>query len=417
MEQDDLAPMALRCAGLDIAKDEVVACVRILDVATGKAAVELASFGATTRQLLALRYWLESHKVTLVGMESTGTYWRAPYYLLEDSVEVWLLNARAVKGCPGRRKTDAKDAQWIARVTQYGLVQPSFVPPRPIRLVRTLTRYRRAQIEERTREAQRLDGVLQDAGIKLSSVASESLGVSGRAMLQALAGGTRDPQVLAELARGRLRAKIPQLAEALCGRFDDNHALVIASILAKINFLDGLIADLDTKIDEAIRPFMPVVDLLVTIPGINHTLAVDLIAEIGVDMSVWPSAAHLASWAKVAPGQHESAHKNKSGKTGQGPTWLDQVLLQAARSATRTKDTYLAAHYARLRGCIGYAKAHTALAHTLLMIAYHVIDRREPYHDLGPDYYQRRFNPEREVRRHTRELERLGYTVTLEPAA
>ncbi len=376
---------------------------------------ERRSFSTTTRGLLALLDWLASFEVTLVGMESTGVYWKPVYQLLEERFECWLLNARHLRNVPGR-KTDVQDAEWIARLVEHGLVRPSFVPPRPIRELRDLTRYRRAQIEERTREVQRLDKVLQDAGIKLSSVASDTLGVSARLMLDALVRGTHDPQLLAELARGRLRAKLPALREALEGRFrTDHHGLLVSEILAHVDYLEESIARLSARIEELLAPFSTELALLRTIPGIERRTAEALVAEIGLDMSRFPSAAHLASWAGICPGNDESAGKRRAGRTRKGSTWLRTTLTEAAKAAARSNDTYLAAQHARIRGRRGAAKATGATRHSILVAAYHILQRETPYQELGADYFQRRRDPARETRRLVRHLERLGHRVTLEP--
>src|SRR5881397_1114987 len=283
-----------RCAGLDVHKDTVAACVRVPGP-DGRRDQVVQTFGTTTTALLALRDWLAAHAVTTVGMESTGVYWKPIYYVLEDDFRCWLLNARHLRNVPGR-KTDVADAAWIAQLVEHGLVRPSFVPPKPIRELRNLTRYRKAQIEERTRESQRLDKVLQDAGIKLSSVASDVLGVSGRAMLHALVAGSHDPELLAELARGRLRQKLPALREALTGRFRAHHALIVTQILAHVDFLDETIAVLSAEIDQVIAPFADKLALLDTIPGVDKRTAEALLAEIGPDMSVFPTHRQLASW-------------------------------------------------------------------------------------------------------------------------
>jgi len=353
--------------------------------------------------------------VTLVGMESTGVYWKPPYHLLEDATECWLLNARHLRNVPGK-KTDVLDAEWICRLIEHGLVRPSFVPPRPIRELRDLTRYRKAQIEERGREAQRLDKVLQDAGIKLSSVATDILGKSGRDMLAALVSGTRDPGILADLARGRLRAKLPALREALAGRFDGHHALLVGEILAKLDYLDEAIGRLSDAIDRVIAPFEAELALLDTIPGVDRRTAEALVAEIGVDMARFGSAARLASWAGLCPGLDESAGKRRSGRTRKGPKWLGAALAEAAEAAGRSKGTYLGARFGRLRGRLGHAKARKAVAHSILVAAFHVLDRGVPYHDLGPDWFARR-RPEAHARRLAHQLEALGYRVTLEPVA
>src|ERR1700758_1145262 len=375
------------CCGLDVHKDVVVACVR--SPGPGKQREQVTrTFGATTIELLGLRDWLVALGVTLVGMESTGVYWKPVYYVLEDDMECWVLNARHLRNVPGR-KTDVADAEWICQLVEHGLVRPSFVPPKEIRELRNLTRYRRAQIEERSREAQRLDKVLQDAGIKLSSVASQVLGVSGRAMLEALISGTRDPDVLADLAKRRMRQKIPALKEALKGRFGPPHALLVGQILAKIDFLDEAIANLSAEIDRVIAPFVEKVDLLRTIPGVQRRTAEELIAEIGVDMARFGSAERLASWAGMCPGHHESAGKQRSGRARPGPKWLQRCLTEAAKAAAHTKGTYLEAQYARLRGRRGPARATKAVGHSILVASFHMLSNGTPYQDLGPDWFGR----------------------------
>jgi transposase len=402
-----------RCAGLDVHKDTVVACVRVPS-ATGQREEQVASFGAMTVQLLALRDWLVAHGVTRVGMESTGVYWKPVFYVLEDAVECWLLNARHLRNVPGR-KTDVADAVWIAGLVEHGLVSPSFVPPRPIRELRTLTRYRRAQIEERAREAQRLDKVLQDAGIKLSSVATRIMGVSARAMLDALVSGTRDPQVLADLAKGVLRRKLPQLQQALVGRFSAHHALVVGQILAKLDFLDEAIGNISAEIDRAIAPFGAAIDLLCTIPGVDRRSAEELIAEVGLDMDRFGTSQRLASWAGMCPGHHESAGKSRSGQARPGPKWLQRCLRECAKAAGRTKGTYLGAQYARLRGRKGPAKATQAVGHSILVAVFHMLRDGVVYHDLGDDWFARR-RPEQHARRLVHQLEDLGYQVTIQAA-
>jgi transposase len=403
-----------RCAGLDVHKDTVVACVRF-PAPDGGRAEQVATFGTTTRDLLALRDWLIGQQVSLVGMESTGVYWKPVFYLLEDCIECWLLNARHLRNVPGR-KTDVQDAAWIVQLLEHGLVRPSFVPPKPLRELRTLTRYRRAQVDERTREAQRLDKVLQDAGVKLSSVASDILGVSGRAMLTALVHGTTDPQRLAELAKGRLRKKIPALREALTGRFAAHHALIVAEILSKLDYLDEMIDRLSVEIDRMITPFAHQRDLLITATGVAQRTAEGLIAEIGVDMTQFGAAERLASWAGQCPGQHQSAGRRKTARTRNGPKWLDIYLHDAALAAIRANHSYLAAQYARLKGRRGHAKALKAVQHSLLVSIYHMLDRDQPYQDLGADHF-RTHDPQRHARRLIRQLERLGYQVVAEPPA
>lgn len=404
-----------RCAGLDVHKDTVVATVRVPGE-HGKRREHVHTFGTTTIELLALRDWLQSYAVTLVAMEATGVYWKPVYYVLEDDFECWLLNARHMRNVPGR-KTDVADSAWIAQLVEHGLVRPSFVPPRPIRDLRDLTRYRKVQIEERGREAQRLDKVLQDAGLKLSSVATDILGVTGRAILDALVSGTRDADVLAELARGRLRAKLPALREALAGRFRPHHALIVGEILAKLDYLDEVITRLSDEIGKVIAPFAPLVDLLSTMPGVSQRSAEVLLAEIGPDMGRFPSAQHLASWAGMCPGNNESAGKHKNGKTRKGSKWLRGTLVECANAAARSKDTFLAARYARLKGRRGHPKAIVAVGHSILVVAYHMLLEGEPYSDLGAAHFVERHGAESYKRRLLANLERLGYTVTLERAA
>jgi transposase len=400
-----------RCAGLDVHKDTVVACVRTPGP-KGERQMEVREFGTKTGELLELRDWLVEKGVTLVGMEATGVYWKPIYYVLEDALECWLLNARHLRNVPGR-KTDMQDAVWIAQLVEHGLVKPSFVPPQPIRELRNLARYRKAQIEERTRESQRLDKILQDAGIKLSSVASDIRGVSGRTILAALVAGETDGRQLAELAKGQLRRKLPELEAALRGRFSRHHALIVSEILAKVDYLDELIDRLSVEVGEAIAPFAEQVQLLDTIPGVDRRMAEALIAEIGVDMSRFGSSARLASWAGLSPGQNVSAGKSRGSKTRKGSKWLRAHLSQAAKVAGRTKGTYLGAQYARLRGRRGPAIATIAVAHSILVAAFHILDKLVPYQDLGDDWFIRRHSPEQHARRLVRQLAALGYEVEL----
>ncbi len=404
-----------RCAGLDVHKDSVTACVRVPAAGGGREQI-VATFGTTTGDLLALRDWLLSHQVTRVGMEATGVYWKPVYYILEDGLECWLLNARHLHAVPGR-KTDVLDAAWIGQLVEHGLVRPSFVPPPPIRELRNLTRYRKAQIEERTREAQRLDKVLQDAGVKLSSVASRLRGVSAQAMLRALVEGTRDPAVLAELARGALRKKLPALRAALHGRFGRQHAIVVGAILTKLDVLDEVIDELSGAIEATIAPFAAAVALLCTIPGVDHRTAEGIVAEIGVEMRRFGTAPRLASWAGLCPGNNQSAGRHGPGTTRKGSKWLRTYLTEAAKAAGRTKQTYLAAQYARLRARRGSGRATIAVAHSILVAAFYILDREQPYRDLGPDYFGRRHSRAHHARRLTRQLQALGYRVSLEEAA
>jgi transposase len=353
--------------------------------------------------------------VTVVGMESTGVYWRPVYYLLEDDFQCWLLNAAHLRNVPGR-KTDVADSVWICQLVEHGLVRPSFVPPKPIRELRDLTRYRKALIQERTREAQRLQKVLEDAGIKLGTVASDVLGVSGRAMLEALVAGTHDPAVLAELAKGRLRAKLPALREALEGRFRAHHALLLGELLAHLDYLDEAIERLSSEVARVVAPFSPLLALLITIPGVSQRTAEVLLAEIGTDMGQFPSAGHLASWAGICPGNNESAGKHRAGTTRKGSRWLRVALIEAANAAARGKGTYLASQYARLKGRRGHKKAIVAVAHSILVIAWHLLSTGQPYSDLGADWFLQRHSGEAYRNRLVRQLERMGHKVTLEPA-
>jgi transposase len=400
-----------RPGALDVHKVSVTACVRVWRA--GELEEHLAEFQTTVHGLLALRDWLEALGVKQVAMEATGVYWKPVWAVLEDRFELLLVNARAVKQVPGR-KTDIKDAQWLCQLLEAGLLRASFVPPKPIRTLRNLTRYRKTQISDRQREANRLHKILEDTGIKLDCVASDILGVSGRAMLDALVSGTTDPDVLAELARGQLRKKIPALREALVGRFRDEHALIVGQILAHIDFLDEAIDRLSVEIEEQIRPFAPQRDLLMTIPGVKQRAAEVLIAEIGVDMSAFLTPKHLASWAKVSPGNDQSAGKRRSGKAGKGNKWLRATLNESANAAARTKNTYLAAQYQRLRGRRGHSKAVTAVGHSILTAAWHMLQTGELFRDLGGDYFIRQ-NPDRLTKRLVRQLEALGHHVTLTP--
>jgi transposase len=316
---------------------------------------------------------------------------------------------------PGR-KTDVSDAQWLCRLLEAGLLRPNLVPPKPIRALRNLTRYRKTQIRDRQREANRLHKILEDTGIKLDCVASDILGKSGRAMLDALVAGTTDPEVLADLARGQLRKKIPVLREALEGRFDAQHALIVGQLLAHLDFLDEAIERLSEAIEDEIRPFEPAVELLCTIPGVQRRTAEVVIAETGGDMTAFPSARHLASWAGMCPGNDQSAGKRRSGTTRKGSKWLRGALTEAAISASRTRESYLAAQYQRLRARRGHNKALTAVGHSILTAAWHMLQTGETYNDPGGDYFARR-DPERLTRRLVAQLERLGHTVQLQERA
>jgi transposase len=412
-EEVGMETIVERPAALDVHKAQVTACARVPG-ARGAREQHLAEFPTTVRGLLELRDWLARLGVTQVAMEATGVFWKPVWYVLEDDFECLLVNARHVKQVPGR-KTDVSDAEWLCRLLEAGLLKASFVPPKPIRQLRNLTRYRKTQIAERQREVNRLHKALEDAGIKLDCVATDILGKSGRDMLDALVAGSTDPNALADLARRQMRRKIPQLRDALEGHFDAHHRLWIGSILRHIDFLDTQIEQLSAAIEEQIRPFWPAVELLRTMTGFQQRGAECVIAEIGVDMSVFPTARHLASWAGRCPGNHESAGKRRSGKTRNGSKWLDIALEEAATAAIRVKDSYLAAQYRRLKPRCGHKKALGAVKHSMICAIWHMLATGETYRDLGSDYYTQR-DPERQTRRLVAQLERLGHHVTLEEA-
>lgn len=428
-----------RCAGLDVHKRTITAC-RVRTEPNGQKVQEVRTFGTSTAELLQLLDWLLEWDCTHVAMESTGEYWKPVYNILEGHLEILLVNARHIKGVPGR-KTDVLDAEWIADLLRHGLLRGSFVPPRPQRELRDLTRQRNNLVRERAAVVNRLQKVLEDANIKLASVVSDVMGVSARAMLAAILGGETDPAVLAELARGRLRNKRAELEQALLGRVRDHHCFLLASHLAHIDFLDEQIEQFNQHIiahleQDSCPPAPPpsessghspqptaeggegltyaqAVELLITIPGIDRRLAEVIVAEIGTDMSRFPSANHLASWAGVAPGNNESAGKRRSGKTPPGNPTLRKGVVQAAHAAARKKDTYLAAQYHRLAARRGKKRAIVAAAHSILVIVYHVLLHREPYRELGGNYFDER-KRQSVINRLVRRLEKLGYQVALE---
>ncbi len=406
-----------RCAGLDVHRDSVMATVRLPGERSRQREQHTRGFGSTIAELHALGDWLQGFGVTLVGMEATGIYWRTVFDALEPRFRCWLLNARHLRNVPGR-KSDVIDSAWICQLVEHGLVRPSFVPPPEIRRLRDLTRLRKAQIEERTRAIQRLEKVLQAAGIKLTSVASQAYSVSARAMLEALLGGVTDPAELAELARGRLRLKIPQLREALAHRFDlAHHGVLVVQLLTHIDSLDLAIETLDQRIAHVTEPMAELIELLCTIPGVKLRTAQVLIAECGSDMSVFPTVGHFASWAGICPGTNTSGGKRYSGKTRPGSKWLRQALSESAQAAARSKGTYLASHYWQIRGRRGTPKAIGATRHDILVAYYHIVRDRVPYRELGPDWLARRYSPEHRARRLVRQLEALGFNVSMEAAA
>lgn len=376
----------------------------------------IETFGTTVPDLLALRDWLGGLGVTHVAMESTGVYWKSPYYLLEDDFEVLLVNAAHVKHVPGR-KTDTIDAAWLALLLSRGLLRPSFVPPPPIRELRDLARYRKALINERSREVNRIHKILEDAGVKLSSVASDVMGASGRDMMRALIAGKADPEAFAELAKGKLRAKLPALRKALTSRFRDHHAFLLERMLAHVEDLEDDIAALSQRIEAATGPFAREVELLSTIPGVARRTAEVILAEIGTDMSRFPTAGHLASWAGMCPGQRESAGKRGSAKTRKGSKWLRTALVESARRAARLKGTYLSERYLQVMRRRGDKKAIIAVGHEILIAAYRVLSTNEPYEDPGPQKL-RNLSAEHVKNRAVAQLRSLGYEVSIQaPAA
>lgn len=406
-----------RVAALDIGKAELVCCVRLPGPRRARRQ-EVRSFPTMTRSLQQLADWLADFGVTRVVMEATSDYWKPVFYLLEDRFETWLVNAGDVKHLPGRPKTDRLDAVWLCKVAERQMLRPSFVPPPAIRELRDLTRYRIDLLAARTAEKQRVEKLLEDAQIKLSVVASDIFGVSGRAMMSALLRGERDPKVLAGLARARMRVKIPRLEEAFVGRFNDHHAFLLGKMLARIDAIDVDIAEVDAQIEDHIAPFAEAVHRLDEIPGVGPTIAQVIIAEVGLDMARFPTPAHLASWAKFAPLVKESAGRRKGNSaTGKGNRYLARVLGEAAIGAART-DTFLGQRYHRIARRRGKGKALVAVGRSILTIVWHLLSHPDAhFHELGADYYDTRVSRNRRIRLNIRELQELGYRVTLEPAA
>lgn len=406
-----------RCAGLDVSKKDAKVCVRVAGAGRRKTVETVTTWSSMTSGVLALRDHLAAERVTCVVMEATGDYWKPFYYLLEDlpGVEVMLVNARHVKNLPGR-KTDVNDATWLAQLGAHGLVRGSFVPPEPIRQLRDLTRARTAITRERGREVQRLEKLLEDAGIKLSAVASDIVGVSGRAMLEALIAGDRDPAALADLAKRRMRVKIPELTEALQGRFGAHHAFLARVHLDLIDQHTQAIDQLTARIEEAIEPFRAFRELISTIPGISTLTADVIVAETGADMSRFPTAKHLASWAGTTPGNNESAGKVKSSTTRPGNPYLQGALGAAAMSCAQNPHTYLGARYRRIAARRGPMKANVAIQHSMLIAIWHMGTTGALYDDPGADYFNR-LHPDRTKQRAIAQLQALGYTVTLDRAS
>ena len=417
-EPGEAAELIERVAALDIGKAGLTACIRVPHATKpGRRRQEIAEYATTTRSLLALADWLHGHGVQVVAMEATSSYWKPVFYLLEaEGFTCWLLNARHLKNVPGRPKTDRLDAVWLAKVTERGMCRPSLVHPRPIRRLRDLTRYRRTLIRERTREKQRVEKLLEDAQIKLSSVASDIFGVSGRHILAAMIAGQRDPRALAQLARASLRAKLSLLEQALTGHFDDHHGFLCQMMLDRIDDLTGKIDELTARIEEQIAPFAAQVAQLDEVTGIGRVCAQELIAEIGVDMAAFPTSRHLVAWAKFAPQANTSAGKAKTATTGKGNPWLAGTLGEIVGAAGRT-NTFLGERYRRLARRRGKKRAIVAVGNTVLTIVYHLLaDPQARYHDLGADFHQAHRNQQRYQHNLIRQLEQLtGQTVTLTP--
>ena len=401
-----------RCCGLDVHKKSISACLLTPDDQGGMQQ-QVRRFGTMTRDLLELLDWLVSHQVTHVAMESTGVYWKPVWNILEATFTILLVNAQHVKAVPGR-KTDTKDCEWLADLLQHGLLRGSFVPPSPIRQLRDLTRTRASLRQDHTAVANRMQKVLEDANVKLASVATDWLGVSGRDILSRMLDGEQDAGKWADLCRGRLRDKIPEMQRALEGRMTDHHRWMLRLQREQLEFLEAQIAKLDAKIQEHMSDYQKAVDLCTTIPGIEAVAAANLIAEIGVNMDQFPSAQHLASWAGLCPGNNESAGKRLSGKARNGSIWLRRNLCQAAWAASHTKNTYLSAQFRRWAARKGKKRAIVAVAHTILVIVFHMLKNQQPYSDLGADYFDRR-NTDQLKRSLVRRLERLGVQVSIVP--
>lgn len=400
-----------RCAGLDVHKATVVACIRVPGARPAERRSETKTFTTTARGLTELTDWLQSHGITDVAIESTGVYWRPVYAALEDTVRLVLVNARHVKMVPGR-KTDVRDCEWLAQLLECGLLRGSFVPPRAVRDLRDLTRLRKALIRERGHHVNRIEKTLELAQLKLGCVVTDLMGKTGRAILHALSTGITDPALLAEFAQGLLRKKRAALREALVGHLTPHYAFLLQQHLSLIDTLDAHITALDARIDEAMVPLAEAAALVQTIPGLATRAAQAILAETGIDMAVFPTAAHFASWARLCPGNHESAGKRQPTTTGKGATWLRATLQQVAWAAARTKNSYYQALYHRLKARGGPKKAIVAVQHAILVALWHMLKHNVPHHDLGAAYFDHR-DTSRVRRHHVRRLEQLGYEVRL----
>ena len=402
-----------RCAGLDVHQKTVSACVIVCEP-DGKKRRQVRVFGSFTGDLMLLADWLREQDVTHVAMEATGVYWRPVWAVLEGQFEQLLVNPQHIKAVPGR-KTDAKDCEWIADLLQHGLLKGSFVPPTPIQDLRDLTRYRVELRQSQSRVANRIQKLLEQANLKLGSVAANTLGVSGRHMLDAIIKGQDSPEQLAQLARGKLKNKIPQLVQALEGRVRSHHRFLLTEFLEEWDLFEQRIVRLEEEIDKQIRPFEQAIALWQTMPGVDHVTACCLVAEIGVDMNQFPKAQQLASWAAICPGNHESAGKRKSGKTRDGNKWLRRTLCQAAWAVSRKKNCYLSSQFKRIAARRGPKRALMAVAHTMLVIGYHMLKTRQGYRELGGNYLEQ-INKDQLQRYFTKRLQKLGFKVTVEPA-
>jgi len=401
-----------RCCGLDVHKKTVVACV-VITALDGQVHKQVRTFATTTASLLALTDWLASFPISHIALESTGIYWRPVFNLLEEGRTIILVNAQHMRAVPGR-KTDVKDSEWLADLLRHGLLKASFIPAKPTRDLRDLVRYRKSLVQDRTQEINRLQKVLETANVKLSSVVSDVLGKSGRRMLAAIINGVSDAEALADLARGTLRHKLPQLQQALEGRIEAHHRVLLQQTFAHIAFLEDSIQQLQQEIDQRLSPFAEAMLLLLSIPGIQAITAAAILAEIGTQMERFPSAKHLASWAGVCPGNKQSGGKRLSGKTTKGNARLRSALVEVVWNISRIKDNYLSAQYHRLARRMKKQQAAMAVAHSLLVIIYHVLSDKQPYRELGADYFDH-VDKERQTLQALRRLEALGYTVTLTP--